>query len=100
MLEIKRSTVLGSTKMSNVLILGSIEAEISKKMKWPMYCGTPCNVLILLPNPFLLWANWIGDTMVPSLNYVNSTSGGKLVRMCQGYDGQHQSCDGGAGAKK
>ena len=28
--------------MPNTKFLGSLEAEIFKKQKWPMFCGTPC----------------------------------------------------------
>ena len=41
---------MGSTKMSNNLILGAIEAAKSKKTKWVKYCETPLTFLLLYYN--------------------------------------------------
>ena len=42
-----KSELLGSTKMSKIIILGAIEADNSKKTKWVKYCETPCTLPIL-----------------------------------------------------
>ena len=39
---------MGSTKLSNILILGAIEAEKPQKTKWVKYCETPCMTEFIL----------------------------------------------------
>ena len=35
---------MGSTKMSNILTLGALEAKICTKQKRQQHCGTPCSI--------------------------------------------------------